>query len=88
MDLDDEDATKAEVLDHVLLTDAIGSVVSSTAANNRSYSLTGWFDEQGNPVPDEMLINSGKTIRYSVTGSATYYARFVPSKTVYFKTQL
>ena len=88
VDLDDEDATKAEVLDHVLLTDAIGSVVSSTAANNRSYSLTGWFDEQGNPVPDEMLINSGKTIRYSVTGSATYYARFVPSKTVYFKTQL
>lgn len=86
-DLEDEDATKAELLDHTILHDGIGTTVSATAANNSSYSLMGWYDAEGNPVPDEMLINGGKTIRYAVKGNATYYARFVPSKQVLFKMQ-
>lgn len=86
-DLKDEDATKAELLDHTILHDGIGTTVSATAANNSSYSLMGWYDSEGNPVPDDMLINGGKTIRYAVKGNATYYARFVPSKQVLFKMQ-
>ena len=86
-DLDDDDATKVALLDHAELHDAKGSVVTSTAANNSKYSLVGWYDSSGNKVPDSMLINLGKTIRYTVTGDATYYARFAPTKKVYFKLQ-
>lgn len=86
-DLGDDDASEVELLDHTTLYDVIGSTVTSTAANNQKYSFVGWFDSSGNKVPDSMIINSGKTIRYAVTGSATYYARFEPSKKVNFKLQ-
>ena len=86
-DLEDEDGSKAELLDHTILHDGIGTTVSATAENNSRYSLIGWYDSEGNPVPDDMLINGGRTIRYAVKGNATYYARFAPSKQVLFKMQ-
>ena len=86
-DLGDEDRSKAELLDHTILHDGIGTTVLATAENNSRYSLIGWYDAEGNPVPDDMLINGGRTIRYAVKGNATYYARFAPSKQVLFKMQ-
>ena len=86
-DLSADDATKVELLDHTELHDAMGSMVTSTAANNSNYSLVGWYDSSGKKVPDSMLINSGKTIRYTVSDDATYYARFAPTKRVLFQRQ-
>lgn len=87
-DLDDEDSSLVDVLDHTLLKDAVGTEVSSTASNNEKYSLLGWFDENGEPVSEDMLINNGKTIRYTVARDATYYARYAKTNKVLFKTQL
>ena len=86
-DLGDDDASEVELLDHTTLYDVIGSTVTSTAANNQKYSFVGWYNSSGNKVPESMIINSGKTIRYIVTGDATYYARFERSKKVNFKLQ-
>lgn len=70
------------------ITAEYGAYVSSTAANNAEYGFVGWYDKDGKKVPDSLICNGGKTIRYQVEGDATYYARFEPSKTIYFKVQL
>lgn len=63
-------------LDRYTYTDAVGSPVSSTAAAGAKYKFVGWYDSEGNKVPDEMLTNSGTKIGYTTVGDATYYARF------------
>ena len=63
-------------LDRYTYTDAVGSPISSTAAAGAKYIFVGWYDSEGNKVPDEMLTNSGTKIGYTTVGDATYYARF------------
>ena len=57
-------------------TNSIGSVVKSTALETTGYKFIGWYDENGIPVNSSMLTNDGKSITYTTTGNATYYARF------------
>lgn len=58
-------------------TDAIGMPISSTVLSvGTGYKFLGWYDSNGNKVPDNMLTNKGKTISYTTTEDATYYARF------------
>lgn len=58
-------------------TDAIGMPISSTVLSvGTGYKFLGWYDSNGNKVPDNMLTNEGKTISYTTTEDATYYARF------------
>lgn len=69
---DDKKAT----LGRYSYTDAIGMPISSTASAGTGYKFLGWYDLNGNKVPDKMLINNGMTISYTTTDNATYYARF------------
>lgn len=58
-------------------TDAIGMPISSTVLSvGTGYKFLGWYDSNGNKVPDNMLTNDGMTISYTTTEDATYYARF------------
>ena len=75
-------------LDRYTYTDAVGSPVSSTAAAGAKYKFVGWYDSEGNKVPEGMLINGGKTISYTTAIDATYYARFVPTVTQKFIRQV
>ena len=63
-------------LDRYTYTDAVGSPISSTAAAGAKYIFVGWYDSEGNKVPERMLINGGVTISYTTAVDATYYARF------------
>ena len=75
-------------LDRYTYTDAVRSPISSTAAAGAKYKFVGWYDSEGNKVPEDMLINNGATISYITTGDATYYARFVPMVTQKFIRQV
>ncbi|MGO5276730.1 SpaA isopeptide-forming pilin-related protein [Holdemanella porci] len=75
-------------LDKYTYTDAVGSLISSTATAGTKYKFVGWYDSEGNKVTDEMLTNSGVTISYTTTVEATYYARFVPTVTQKFIRQV
>ena len=75
-------------LDIYTYTDAVGSLISSTATAGAKYKFVGWYDSEGNKVADSMLINNGATISYTTTGDATYYARFVPTVTQKFIRQV
>ena len=75
-------------LDKYTYTDAVGSLISSTATAGTKYKFVGWYDSEGNKVTDEMLTNSGVTISYTTTVNATYYARFVPTVTQKFIRQV
>lgn len=57
-------------------TDEAGKVVTSKATAKEFYEFVGWFDSNGNPVSEEMIINNGTTISYTTSKDATYYARF------------
>ncbi len=63
-------------LDRYSYTDVVGKPISSTATVGNGYKFIGWYDSAGNKVSNDMLINDGKTISYTTTGNATYYARF------------
>ena len=69
-------------------TDAVGMPISSTANAGTGYKFIGWYDESGNKVADDMLINNGATISYTTTGNATYYARFSKIITQTYKRQV
>ena len=57
-------------------TDVVGKVVSSTAIPGTGYWFVGWYDSEGNKVPDDMILSDGNTLSYTTTTNATYYARF------------
>lgn len=63
-------------LDRYSITDAVGSSISSTATVGTGYKFVGWYDSEGNKVSNDMLKNDGTTLSYTITGDATYYARF------------
>ncbi|MDY3760373.1 MAG: prealbumin-like fold domain-containing protein, partial [Eubacteriales bacterium] len=69
-------------LDRYSYTDAVGVPISSTADAGSGYRFVGWYDSDGNEVPDDMIANSGATISYITTGDATYYARFETAYTL------
>lgn len=69
-------------LDRYTYTDVVGLPISSTASEGSGYKFVGWYDSQGNKVADDMLANGGKTISYTTTGDATYYARYVNAYTL------
>ncbi|MDD6268752.1 MAG: InlB B-repeat-containing protein [Oscillospiraceae bacterium] len=50
--------------------------VESEAIAEAGYVFVGWYDAEGNKVSSGMLTNYRKTIKYTTTGNATYYARF------------
>lgn len=57
--------------------DVAGKKVSSKATAGKYYDFLGWYDSSGNKVSDDMLLtNDSTTISYTITGDATYYARF------------
>ena len=64
------------ILSRYTHTDEAGVSVSSAATVGDRYIFVGWYDSEGNKVPDEMLTNSGTKIGYTTVGDATYYARF------------
>ena len=72
----DDDAVA--ILGRYSYTDAVGMPISSTAmtVSGSDYKFVGWYDSNGNPVPEDMLTNDGMTISYITTEDATYYARF------------
>ena len=74
-------------IDHYSYVDKAGSPISATATEGNDYKFVGWYDSSGNPVESSLLTNGTKTISYTTTGDATYYARFVPAYKVYFKAQ-
>ncbi|MDD6490046.1 MAG: SpaA isopeptide-forming pilin-related protein [Clostridia bacterium] len=51
-------------------TDAVGMPISSTATAGSLYDFVGWYDSEGTRITTE------KTLSYTTTGDATYYARF------------
>ena len=69
----DDDVARLSIYTH---TDEAGVSVSSAATVGDRYIFVGWYDSEGNKVPDEMLTNSGTKIGYTTVGDATYYARF------------
>lgn len=78
---------KIGTLGRYTYTDAVGTLISSTATAGTGYKFVGWYDSTGNKVADTMLINDGATIRYTTTGDATYYARFETAYRVQFAAQ-
>ena len=56
--------------------DTVGAAATSKATVGAGYRFEGWYDEHGNSVSDSMLSDGGKTISYTTTGNAAYYARF------------
>ena len=78
---------KIGTLGRYTYTDAVGTLISSTATAGTGYKFVGWYDSTGNKVADTMLINDGATISYKTTDDATYYARFETAYTVKFAAQ-
>lgn len=85
--LPNDDASRIPLLDHSRIECAEGEYVSSTASNNETYALEGWYDEAGNKVDDSLLSNNGKTISYIATENKTYIAKYVRAISVNFKRQ-
>lgn len=57
--------------------DVAGKKVSSKVTAGEYYDFLGWYDSSGNKVSNDMLLtNDSTTISYTITGDATYYARF------------
>lgn len=50
--------------------------VESEAIAGAGYVFVGWYDAEGNKVSSDMLTNYRRTMKYTTTGNATYYARF------------
>ena len=63
-------------LDCYLHTDTVGKNVSSAATAKAGYRFEGWYDASGNQITGGMISADGKTLTYTTTGNATYYARF------------
>lgn len=67
---------KIGTLGRYTYTDVVGKDVSSTAKAGKFYEFIGWYDSDGNRVGSDMLTVDGKTIKYTTTVNAKYYARF------------
>ncbi len=87
-DIEGTNSSDIANLDRYTYTDAVGSPISSTATAGSKYKFVGWYDSEGNKVPEGMLINGGVTISYTTAVDATYYARFVPTVTQKFIRQV
>lgn len=87
-DIEGTNSSDIANLDRYTYTDAVGSPISSTATAGAKYKFVGWYDSEGNKVPEGMLINGGVTISYTTAVDATYYARFVPTVTQKFIRQV
>ena len=64
------------ILDRYSYSDTVGKYISSTATVKEGYEFVGWYDEAGNEVAEDKLSNDKKTLGYTTTGDAKYYARF------------
>ena len=68
-------------LDHTRYAVGPGTVVDSTPeADTEDYVFEGWYKQENGSfvrVADSLILNN-RTLSYTVTGNATYYARFVP----------
>ena len=68
-------------LDHTQYAVGPGTVVDSTPeADTEDYVFEGWYKQENGSfvrVADSLILNN-RTLSYTVTGDATYYARFVP----------
>ena len=68
-------------LDHTRYAVGPGTVVDSTPeADTEDYVFEGWYKQENGSfvrVADSLTLNN-RTLSYTVTGDATYYARFVP----------
>lgn len=68
-------------LDHIQFAVGPGTVVDSTpGADTEDYVFEGWYKQENGSfvrVADSLILNN-RTLSYTVTGNATYYARFVP----------
>ncbi|MDO5381113.1 MAG: InlB B-repeat-containing protein [Eubacteriales bacterium] len=63
-------------LDCYTHTDVVGATASSTATAKEGYEFVGWYDAEGNLVASDKLSNNGKTLSYTTTENAIYYALF------------
>ena len=68
-------------LDHTQYAVGPGTVVDSTpGADTEDYVFEGWYKQENGSfvrVANSLILNN-RTLSYTVTGNATYYARFVP----------
>ena len=78
---------KVGMLTNYTHTDVVGATASSTATAKEGYEFVGWYDAEGNLVASDKLSNNGKTLSYTTTGNATYYARFQKIKAAETVTQ-
>lgn len=68
--------------------EAMGAQAVSKATSYGNYKFVGWFDEDGNEIPDSMYNTARDTIIYNVEQPiTTYYARFRQSFVVNFVAQ-
>ena len=78
IEVTDEDVAE---LDHTRYAVGPGTVVDSTPeADTEDYVFEGWYKQENGSfvrVADSLILNN-RTLSYTVTGDATYYARFVP----------
>ena len=86
-DWDNTDNDTIGTIDRYSYVDKVDQPISATVTEGNDYKFVGWYNSSGNPVEDSLLTNGKKTISYTTTGDATYYARFVPAYKVYFKAQ-
>ena len=86
-DWDNTDNDTIGTIDRYSYVDKVDQPISATVTEGNDYKFVGWYDLSGNPVESSLLTNGTKTISYTTTGDATYYAMFVPAYKVYFKAQ-
>lgn len=72
----------ATLTNYGVVEEEVGNPIESIATAGKDYGFLGWYDEEGNKVSENMLINGGATISYTTTGNATYYARFEKAYTL------
>ena len=68
--------------------EAMGARAVCKATAYGTYKFVGWFDEDGNEIPDDNYNLDRDTVIYDIEKPVTtYYARFEPSYIVYFVPQ-
>ena len=75
-------------IDRYTYIDGVGSTAVATATAGTGYKFMGWYDVSGNKITGDKISSDGRTLTYTTTGNATYYARFERTVTQTYKRQV